>query len=113
MSVIRLTQLPVWAIIRLELFVSLGSLFVAEICNANGDYVTILEEVFCYLLGINEYSILATPINHASCAIFGDDYGNKPGVKQAVDEFDATNDSWSLEVFSTNQFQFTRTKARP
>ena len=40
--------------------------------------------------------------------IFGDDYGNKPGVVQAVDEFAAANDSWTLEVFAKNQFQLTR-----
>jgi hypothetical protein len=36
--------------------------------------------------------------------IFGDDYGNKPGVVKAVDEF-ITKHNFKLEVFAHNQFQ--------
>lgn len=36
--------------------------------------------------------------------IFGDDYGNKPGVVKAVDQF-IIETGFQLEVFSGNQFQ--------
>lgn len=37
--------------------------------------------------------------------IFADDYGNKQGVTQAIDEF-AKNNDLEFEVFSNNQVQF-------
>jgi len=40
--------------------------------------------------------------------IFGDDYGNKPGVVRAVDEFDRTHPEWHLQVLGKNQYRLDR-----
>ena len=64
-----------------------------------------------YIDASHEYEDVLEDLHAASEVvelIFGDDYGNKPGVKKAVDEFAATLSGWHLGVFSKNQYELRR-----